>query len=239
MQIHVYVVSRTIYHLACYHFPAGTPMKPSSGRLYSGTEQRADEDLYRWMQRQQEYTKICNAPMLQAYPSIGHDSLFNTGLSEHSQEDSVSMHRLAVAHSFLQLADAQVRKGDCCRVYVWLCARLLSPIDPSHKSHNASDKYDPTMQHFVTEMCTHVHISATKCCIVGYETGALWDLCNRSIEILQSYSKPLVLSLLTILVLQLENSRKSRSIDSIWKLMAQCNTAVSPLVMHWRYCNFA
>ena len=34
-------------------------------------------------------------------------------------------------------------------------------IDPSHKSHNASDKY-PTMHHFVTEMCTHVHISVTK-----------------------------------------------------------------------------
>ena len=51
---------------------------------------------------------------------------------------------------------------------------------PSHKSHNASDKY-PTMHHFVTEMCTHVHISVTKGCIVGHGTGALWDLCNRSI----------------------------------------------------------
>ena len=40
-------------------------------------------------------------------------------------------------------------------------------IDPSHKSHNASDKY-PMMYHYVTEMCTHVHISVTKWCIVGY-----------------------------------------------------------------------
>ena len=32
------------------------------------------------------------------------------------------------------------------------------------------------MHHFVTEMCTHVHISATKCCIVGYGTDAFWDL---------------------------------------------------------------
>ena len=45
---------------------------------------------------------------------------------------------------------------------------------PFHKSHNASDKY-PTMHHFVTEMCTCVHISVTKWCIVGYGTGALWD----------------------------------------------------------------
>ena len=49
----------------------------------------------------------------------------------------------------------------------------------SAKTHNnASDKY-PTMDHFVTEMCTHGHISVTKWCIVGYRTGVLWDLCNR------------------------------------------------------------
>ena len=38
------------------------------------------------------------------------------------------------------------------------------------------------MHHFVTEMCTHVHISVTKWCIVEYETSALWDLWIRSIE---------------------------------------------------------
>ena len=32
------------------------------------------------------------------------------------------------------------------------------------------------MHHFVTEMCTHVHISVTKWCIVGYDTDAFWDL---------------------------------------------------------------
>ena len=48
-------------------------------------------------------------------------------------------------------------------------------IDPSHKSHNASNKY-PTMHHFVTEMCTHVHIVVTKWCIVGHGIGALWDM---------------------------------------------------------------
>ena len=53
-------------------------------------------------------------------------------------------------------------------------------IEPSHKSHNASDKY-PTMHPFVTEMCTSVHISVKKWCFVGYGTGALWDLCNWSI----------------------------------------------------------
>ena len=40
--------------------------------------------------------------------------------------------------------------------------------DQSHKSHNALDKY-PTMHHFVTEMCTHVHISVINV--------ALWDIC--------------------------------------------------------------
>ena len=37
----------------------------------------------------------------------------------------------------------------------------------------------PTMQHFVADMCTCVHISLTKCCIVGYLSNALrsdlWD----------------------------------------------------------------
>ena len=31
------------------------------------------------------------------------------------------------------------------------------------------------MHHFVAEMCTHVHISVTKWCIVGHGTDALWD----------------------------------------------------------------
>ena len=41
---------------------------------------------------------------------------------------------------------------------------------PIPKCHNAWDYY-PTMYPFVTEMCT---------CIVGYGSGALWDLHNRS-----------------------------------------------------------
>ena len=52
-----------------------------------------------------------------------------------------------------------------------------SHASPSHKSHNALDKY-PTMHHFVPEMCTHVQICVTKWCIVEYRIDALWDLCN-------------------------------------------------------------
>ena len=54
-------------------------------------------------------------------------------------------------------------------------------LDPSHKSQNASMPY-PTMHHFVTEMCTHVHISVTKWCIVGYLFDALWDLWDGCIQ---------------------------------------------------------
>ena len=54
-------------------------------------------------------------------------------------------------------------------------------IVSSHKSHNASEEY-PIMHHFVTEICTHVHISVTKWGTVGCGTGALWNLCNRSID---------------------------------------------------------
>ena len=42
----------------------------------------------------------------------------------------------------------------------------------SHKSHNT--QY-PIMHYFVTEICTYVHISVTKWCIVEYGVGALWD----------------------------------------------------------------
>ena len=58
-------------------------------------------------------------------------------------------------------------------------SRYIPRIYPSNKSHNPLGKY-PTMHHFVTEMCTHVHISVTKWCIVGYLHHTLWDLCNRS-----------------------------------------------------------
>ena len=39
---------------------------------------------------------------------------------------------------------------------IFLTLPFVNIIDPSHKSHNASDKY-PTMHYFVTEMCTCVH----------------------------------------------------------------------------------
>ena len=61
-----------------------------------------------------------------------------------------------------------------------LMKKVRVTIDQSHKSHNASVPY-PTMQHFVTEMCTCVHISVTKWCIVGYLSDALWDLWDVSI----------------------------------------------------------
>ena len=54
-------------------------------------------------------------------------------------------------------------------------------INSSHKSHNISNKY-PKVHHFETEIYTHVHISYTKWCNVGYGTGWMWDLCNRSIS---------------------------------------------------------
>ena len=69
------------------------------------------------------------------------------------------------------------------------CCSLISTILPysswdtlvalGQVTYNALGKY-PIMHHFVTEMCTHVHISVTKGCIVGYGTGALWDLVKKS-----------------------------------------------------------
>ena len=90
----------------------------------------------------------------------------------------------------------------CCKVFRWLSAErdilwdifvlpnnfvslkrslfYCKAIDSTHKSQNAAVPY-PTMQYFVTEMCTCVHISVTNCCIVGYGTAAFWDLWDGSI----------------------------------------------------------
>ena len=58
---------------------------------------------------------------------------------------------------------------DCWAVTVcfsyWLFASHTHLL---HKSHKAPIPY-PTMQYFVTEMCTCVHISV--------KNGALWDIC--------------------------------------------------------------
>ena len=45
--------------------------------------------------------------------------------------------------------------------------------------HNALDK----ISHNAPICNRNVHISLTKRCIVGYVTGALWDLCDRSIDL--------------------------------------------------------
>ena len=49
---------------------------------------------------------------------------------------------------------------------------------------------NPTMHHFVTEMCTHVHISVTKWCVVGYLSNVLchlWDVSIVPIPIRQPW----------------------------------------------------
>ena len=58
-----------------------------------------------------------------------------------------------------------------------LTSHCNSPI-----SQNAPDKHS-TIHRFVTEMCTHVHISVTKWCIVGYGTGAMLDLSEKPLWI--------------------------------------------------------
>ena len=104
-----------------------------------------------------------------------------------------------VTRSFDVYFDLRLNKRLCKQSWGWWFETLLCPlwrhgngstrllicglclIDLLHKSHNAPVPY-PTMPHFVTEMCTHVHISVTKWCIMGYLSNALWDLWDGSIE---------------------------------------------------------
>ena len=67
-------------------------------------------------------------------------------------------------------------KADICNIN----AIHSSGKESSHKSHNVLDR-NPTMHQFVTEMCTHVHISVTKWCIVGYGSHNA-PVCNRNVH---------------------------------------------------------
>ena len=54
------------------------------------------------------------------------------------------------------------------KMFVYAYSTLKFVLDsPSGKFCNALNIH-PTMHHFVTEMCTHVQISVTKWCIIGY-----------------------------------------------------------------------
>ena len=57
-------------------------------------------------------------------------------------------------------------------VYILNCTEGAKYVFVIDQYHNAPVPY-PTIHHVVTEMCTCVHISATKCCIVGYTSNAI------------------------------------------------------------------
>ena len=80
-------------------------------------------------------------------------------------------------------------------VYLPISFRFASQ-DMLPKSHNAPVPY-PTMHHFVTEMCTYVHISVTKWCIVGCLSKGLWDFLDGSLAQGQSWDCSKESSLLT------------------------------------------
>lgn len=87
-----------------------TPVRQSLTRHLTGLDKREDEDMYRWMQRQQEFTRTSHhATGMQYYPSVGQESWTNTGISDLSQDDSLNTQRVAaMARPAFQLADAQV-----------------------------------------------------------------------------------------------------------------------------------
>ena len=67
---------------------------------------------------------------------------------------------------------------------IWLYNITVRPdkIGPSHKCHDASNRC-PIMHHFITEMCTRVHM----CHKMAYcGTYAWWHLCSRFISIVPS-----------------------------------------------------
>ena len=86
--------------------------------------------------------------------------------------------------SLVQVIASRLLDAKLLLVLRWPNINMIHPTDSHLWSHNPSHNY-PTMLHLVTELCPHVHISVSKCCIVGYGTNALWDLSEGSID---SYS---------------------------------------------------
>ena len=82
-------------------------------------------------------------------------------------------------------------QGRCCHPVT------MDHIDPSHKSHNASNKY-PTMHHFLTEMCTHAHFcyKMVHCwiwdrSIVGFMRLVYWRIIASCFDFITSNSSRL------------------------------------------------
>ena len=68
-----------------------------------------------------------------------------------------------------------------CLIVPVMASRAVYSIDQFHKSQNAPVPY-PTMPHS-EQKCAHF---CSEWCIVGYGTGAFWDLWIRSIDTTQS-----------------------------------------------------
>ena len=89
--------------------------------------------------------------------------------------------------------------------------------------------------HFVTEMCTYVHISVTKCCIVGHGTGELRDLWLRSIALriwpLLEFDLAVVLIHSIYFQVACDHCRISPLHAHFWSILV--HICVSKLNHHW------
>ena len=108
----------------------------------------------------------------------------------------------------------------------------IQSIDPSHKSHNASDKY-PTMHHFVTEMCTYVHISVTKWCIMGYRTVV--NLVNYSVPTMREVSRLFQQSMLGSSPLSRAPSSVSWDYGTVQVVSAPSGLILAHYVIYWPF----
>ena len=84
-----------------------------------------------------------------------------------------------IASQRIHVANNVITSKQCCD-FVSTYNDVI--IDLINKSHNAQVPHT-TMHHFVTGMCTCVHFSLAKWCIVGHLSNALWDLWDGSIAL--------------------------------------------------------
>ena len=89
----------------CLLIGPGTPARYSLTKQLAELEKWDGKDMYRWMQKQQEYSKDIDPRDLHYCPSLGQESF----LAGKSEDDASSLHRRSKSHPTVQMVDAQVK----------------------------------------------------------------------------------------------------------------------------------
>ncbi|XP_074650444.1 bridge-like lipid transfer protein family member 1 [Tubulanus polymorphus] len=137
----------------------GTPSRQNLAKNLAKLDgKKDDDDLYRWMVKQQEYTQRKMASKASINPSIGQESTMQTILSQYSHDESRDVFFPKYAMAALPLADAQV---------------LFKPLLESIGLHIKGIKSSPLMKNFGGHLSLQGILHSLKIDIVDSDFNSL------------------------------------------------------------------